>query len=138
MSATGGREGAFTSSAAGHLRDAAGRSTRSRSVELYCIRQLYVEVATGRGAAIGDRLGSNPSLEAERFLLLLRSASFSIFLHFHGETGGRSSSDSSLSVSRALFSSGSAMRLAVGLDYTFPVLRWQVVFKDRAVRSRRD
>lgn len=67
-------------SAPGHLRDAAGRSTRSRSVELYCIRQHYVEVAAGRGAAIGDLLGSNPSLETERFLLLLLSASFSIFL----------------------------------------------------------
>lgn len=31
------------------------------SVELYCIHQLYVEVAAGRGAAIRDLLGSNPS-----------------------------------------------------------------------------
>lgn len=63
----------------GHLRDAAGRSNWSRSGELYYIRQLVVEVAAGGGAAVGDVLGSNPSLETARFLLLL-SASVSIFL----------------------------------------------------------
>lgn len=41
----------------------------------------------------------------------------------------------SLSVSGALFSSGVVLGLAVGRDYTFGVLRWQVVFKGRETRS---